>query len=319
MLNKEITYNGTSNQCRLDKWLVDNNVLPDLSRAIAHNMIKGKAVLINGKIVHTGYKLRPNDIIQIHSLPEPEAKSIIVEASETIAPILDIKQYIVQDTPDFVVIDKPANILVHEDAKHKTGTLINALLELYPKMSTIDSSNRPGVVHRLDKDVSGLIVFAKTKKMFACLKSQFQNRVVQKKYLALVHGKIAKPEGVIKFNIARSTQYAKMSARPSGTSGKEAITEWTVVKQYQHYTLVSIKTITGRTNQIRLHFNAIDHPLVGDHVYSSTRYKNRNRNLNRILLHACYLSFNNILDEQLEFTSKPPPVFENFLKGLAEN
>ncbi len=309
----ELTYNDQNTQSRLDKWLFTNNALPGLSRSIAHNMIKAGTICVNNKTVATGYKLKPGDIIQIYECkPEQKKSSPIREVLR-----LDIKQYIIHDTPDFVIINKPANVLVHPDTKNKDNTLIDYLIKLYPEIATIDNSNRPGIVHRLDRDVSGLLVVAKTKKMFAFLKSQFKNRLVQKKYLAMVYGTFAKTEGVINFRISRSFKYPKMAAHPVNKDGKEAITEWIVKKQYQQYTLLDIHTLTGRTNQIRLHLNAIDHPIIGDRVYSSSKYKKRNRDINSILLHAYYLQFSNITGEQLEFKNDLPPTFKNFISKLA--
>jgi len=232
---------------------------------------------------------------------------------------------IVWESKDCLVIDKPAGLAVHGGGNIKGPTLTDWLIKKYPTIKTVgDDPARPGIVHRLDKDVSGLMVVAKNQKSFDNLKKQFQVREINKEYIALVHGKIEMNEGEINFPIKRSSSGYKMAAMPLNATdllsrrhpkdrdrgnidglfqAKEAATEFKVIQRFVNYTLVQVKIKTGRTHQIRVHFCAISHPLVGDDLYGTKKTKtiNKKLNLGRVFLMATKLSFTDLAGETQKF------------------
>lgn len=233
---------------------------------------------------------------------------------------------VIKDTKDYLVINKPAGLTVHGGAGIKEATLIDWLVKKYPPLKKVgDDPLRPGIVHRLDKEVSGLMVIAKTPASFLSLKDQFKNRQIIKEYIALVYGQIAKDEGEINFPIRRAQSGYKMAALPimdkgliektrlsgrdSGTNdallnSRAALSLFKVLKKYINYTLLQVRIKTGRTHQIRVHFAAYGHPLVGDNLYSTkkTRVKNKKINLGRIFLFSKHLAFSDLkgLDQEFE-------------------
>lgn len=225
---------------------------------------------------------------------------------------------IIADTADYVVINKPAGVVVHQSTHHPAAdTVVNGLLAVYPELITVgDDALRPGIVQRLDQAVSGVMIVAKTPAMFAILKQQFQRHAISKHYQALAHGRFSQPTGEIVFSMARSKKkYTKMAARPDA-SGKPAHTTYTVLQQYQQYTLLDVEIVTGRTHQIRVHLNAIGHPLVGETVYLPKHFKSRLQP-GRIFLHACELSFIDLTGHRLVFTVPLPPELQRILNQLA--
>jgi 23S rRNA pseudouridine1911/1915/1917 synthase len=226
---------------------------------------------------------------------------------------------------NYLVINKPAGLLVHGADHIQEPTMVDQLLKKYPSLIKVgDDPNRPGLIHRLDKSASGLLVIAKTQKNFDNLKKQFQKRTIGKYYTALVYGQIAKDEGKINFPIKRSSRGYKMAALPlvakgtANTEGRQAITEFEVVKRFINYTLLKIKTKTGRTHQVRVHLSAYGHPIVGDDLYGTrkTKEKNRKLKLGRIFLVADELSFVDLHKEKKEFKIKLPPELRIFLKQI---
>jgi 23S rRNA pseudouridine1911/1915/1917 synthase len=226
---------------------------------------------------------------------------------------------------DYLVINKPAGLLVHGAEHIKESTLSDQLIADYPQLIKIgDDPNRPGLMHRLDKLASGLMVIAKNQNSFDNLKNQFQKRLVEKYYLALVYGKISKDEAEISFPIARSAKGYKMAARPKTFRGEDtadgrlAITEFTVAQRFINYTLLKVKIKTGRTHQIRVHLAAYGHPLVGDDLYGTfkTKLKNRKINLGRIFLVANSLSFRNLNNEIVKYEIDLPEELQNFLNNI---
>lgn len=225
---------------------------------------------------------------------------------------------IIADTAEYVIINKPAGVVVHQSEHHPVAdTVVNSLLARYPALVNVgDDLLRPGIVQRLDQAVSGVMVVAKTQAMFVYLKQQFQLHTVTKHYQALVHGRFSRPAGEIHFSLARSKQkYTKMAARPD-TSGKPALTSYTVLKQYQHYTLLDVEIVTGRTHQIRVHLNAIGHPLIGEMVYLPKHFKSRLQP-GRIFLHASQLAFTTLTGELVSFTTPLPSELQRILDQLA--
>lgn len=228
---------------------------------------------------------------------------------------------IIYEDDDVIVIHKPAGIVVHPIKGHEDErSLIGEFLKRNPKIKNVgDDKSRPGIVHRLDKDVSGLIVVAKNQNAFDSLKTQFQNRTIQKEYIALVYGKLPKDHDMITFKIARSKASGKMVARPQAQEGKEAITEYDVLKRFKNHTLVRVTLHTGRTHQIRVHFLSIDHPLVGDKLYRKKRMKNiRPIEMDRVFLHANKLGFRLPDGTEKMFESPLPEELENLLPTLAD-
>jgi 23S rRNA pseudouridine1911/1915/1917 synthase len=298
---------------RLDKFLAEK--FPQYSRqAIKKNILEGNILVNKGK-VKPKYILKENDKISIKiSLPE----KIILK------PDPSIKLNIVYENKDVIVIDKSAGVIVHsaENSKINHKILVNALLNYFPEIKNVGEDKfRPGIVHRLDKETSGLLIVAKNNQAFDYLKEQFQKRKIEKHYLALVAGKLKKEKGVIEKPISRSkkTPTKQMVVEKNFTAKKikEAKTEYNVVKRFEDYTLVKAIPKTGRMHQIRIHFASIGHPIAGDKKYSFKRQKNLLK-LNRHFLHAAYLKFILPCGRMIELKSKLPKELEIALKTLED-
>ncbi|MEK7507267.1 MAG: RluA family pseudouridine synthase [Patescibacteria group bacterium] len=234
---------------------------------------------------------------------------------------------IVYEDPELLVINKPAGLLTHpKHSSDQSPSVVGWLLEKYPSIAKVGDPEklrngardplRPGIVHRLDKETSGLLIIAKTQMAFDHLKKQFQERKIKKTYLALVYGKLKNKSGVIdaplgKLGIRQST---KIHGKKE-LAEKEAITEYQVITEYQDYSLLEVKPQTGRTNQIRVHLKAIGHPVVCDPVYAG-RKAVCPPELGRLFLHAQKLSFTTPTGQALTLEADPPPELENFLRGL---
>jgi 23S rRNA pseudouridine1911/1915/1917 synthase len=227
--------------------------------------------------------------------------------------------HIITETPDYVVLDKPSGLLVHA-ANHHPGadTLVQWLLERYPEVEGVgEESDRPGIVHRLDMDVSGVMVVARTQAMYDHLKRQFQNHEVQKTYLALVHGVPGKPDGTISFPLGRSRRNAgRMASQPLPTEKtRDAVTHFAVQEQFTHLTLLEVTIETGRTNQIRAHLLAFGLPIVGDTVYASKSVKQKVA-LDRPFLHSWKLAFTDLAGSLRHFEVPLPEVLTALLAKL---
>lgn len=238
---------------------------------------------------------------------------------------------IITETADYLVIDKPAGLAVHGGGNIQEPTLIDWLLLKYPDIKNIgEDETRPGIVHRLDKEVSGLMVVAKNNPSFSNLKNQFKNRTIHKEYLALVHGQLKQENGLINFSISRARDGHRMAALPAGTEelllrksprgrdqgnidswikARTAETKFDVVKKFINYSLVRVQIKTGRTHQIRVHFFAYGHPLVGDRLYGARKLqlKNEKLGLQRVWLLANHLSFQDLKGVVQKFTLETPP------------
>lgn len=247
---------------------------------------------------------------------------------------------IIFENEDYLVIDKPAGLAVHGGGNIKEKTLADWLIEKYPGIDKVgEDPVRPGIVHRLDKEVSGLMVVAKNNDSFLHLKEQFKDRDITKKYVALVHGQMINDFGSINFPIKRAKDGYKMAAMPLNTfellsrrrptsrdqgnldgifKAREAITEYSVIKKFVNYTLLDVKILTGRTHQIRVHFFALGHPLVGDNLYYNKKSKVQNKkiNLGRIFLFAKALSFKDRHGETCNFELEMPQELSVFIKDL---
>lgn len=284
---------------RLDKYLTQ--ALPQFSRSYIKKLIDQSYILVNERSSKVSQKLRETDTItailpplSTHPSPEPIPLTIVYEDNETL------------------VIDKPAGLTVHPAPGHPDHTLVNAILSRCPTIVSNTDPARPGIVHRLDKDTSGLIVIAKNDFSQKYLAEQFKNRTVKKGYIVLVQGKLSPKQGIIEAPIGRDPRHRKRMAVAVMERGKEASTEYKVREYLGDYTLLEVIPVTGRTHQIRVHLSAIGYPVVGDPVYGV-----KITFLNRQFIHAYRLGFRLPSTNQYqEFTSPLPPDLEQALKSL---
>ncbi|MCA9833518.1 MAG: RluA family pseudouridine synthase [Thermomicrobiales bacterium] len=263
---------------RLDKYVADE--LPELSRTYLQQLISDGSVLVDGLVRRTSFKITPGQIVTVE-LPEVEETELLAE---------DIPLDVVYEDSDILMINKPAGLVVHPAAGHSHGTLVNAVLFHAPEIS-IQGSTRPGIIHRLDKDTSGIMVIAKSDRAQTSLVEQWQAREVRKQYLALVSGVIEEDTATIDAPIGRSS--ANRQQMTATRSGREAITHFTVLERFEDCTLLDVAIETGRTHQIRVHLAFIGHPVVGDALYGnkpSARVAER-LGVKRQFLHAQSLSF----------------------------
>jgi len=221
---------------------------------------------------------------------------------------------IIYQDKDIAVIDKPANLTVHPIKEGQTGTLVDKLIDLYPEIKQVgDDPLRPGIVHRLDKDTSGLMIIARDNQAFEYFKKLFQQRKITKKYLALVHGKIKDQKGTITKSISLSKKDHKKRSALLTEKSKTALTEYKVEKRYKGYTLLEVTPKTGRTHQIRIHLASIGHPIAGDRQYGFKR-QSPPENLTRQFLHAYYLKFKLSSGKMIELKSELAQDLEQVLK-----
>ncbi|PJA45291.1 RluA family pseudouridine synthase [Candidatus Uhrbacteria bacterium CG_4_9_14_3_um_filter_50_9] len=281
----------------------------DLSRSQIQRLIKAGSITLDDK------KVTPHTPIESGSVVfYPEAEVVMSAKKTGTAPLLEV----VYEDKDVMVIDKPAGIIVHQATPHDTDpTVVDALLELHPEIIHVgDDPARPGIVHRLDKDVSGLMVIAKTQEAFEDLKKQFQSRTVQKEYLALAYGELPLDHDTIDLKIIRSKVRGRMVARPESQEGKESLTEYDVLERLKTTTYVRVRIHTGRTHQIRVHFFALGHSLVGDKLYKMKKMKWRPIDIDRIFLHATKLAFHLPSGEEKMFESTLPKELEQVLSAV---
>lgn len=306
---------------RLDKFL--SNSYKNISRSKIQKLIKDGEIVVNDKKVPSHYFLKQDDIISVDFDFKKDIKKI--NSSDFL--FWDNKIKIISDTEEYLVINKPNGLIAHGAGHIKSYTLDDWLIKKYPNIKKIgENPVRPGIVHRLDKDVSGIMVIAKIQDSFDSLKKQFQKRKVEKEYTALVYGKTDKDEDEINFPIKRSSDGYKMAAVPeekqiflssakTGITARRAITEFKIFKRFINYTLLKIKIKTGRTHQIRVHMLAYGHPVVGDDLYNTkrTREQNKKLDLGRLFLVADKLSFYDLKGKLQIFKIGLPKELEGFL------
>ncbi|MCL2140133.1 MAG: RluA family pseudouridine synthase [Dehalococcoidia bacterium] len=287
-MTKLVQLMAVSDGIRLDVYIAQN--LPEYSRSYIQKLINDGNVLWRGKPVRSGIKIKAGDCISI-SIPAPTPCEIAPE---------NIPLSIVYEDSELLVIDKPAGMTTHPAPGSPNHTLVNAVLAYTPVLPESGNPTRPGIVHRLDKDTSGLIIIAKTPQALACLSAQFKSRKVKKNYLALVRGKLKHSNGVIEASIGRDRVHRqRMSV---DTIGRSARTAYTVLEQFSGYTLLEVSPETGRTHQIRVHLASIGHPVVGDTVYGG-----KSSLVGRQFLHASKLIFQIPSSQKvLELTSPLP-------------
>lgn len=296
---------------RLDAYLADQ--ISGWSRARLQRLIDDQDVLVNGKAAKASYKLRAKDEIEVELAPSPSANF----AAE------DIPLDIVFEDEAIIVVNKPSGMVVHPAAGAYSGTLANALAFHFQQLSARAGSIRPGLVHRLDKDTSGLLVVAKTDEAHENLAEQFRSRKVFKNYVALVYGVVKLPTGRIEQPLARDPRNRTRMAVVSG--GREALSLFTVRRSYAAFTLLDVELKTGRTHQIRVHLSWLKHPVVGDELYSAgrdnsvqnVRLRARIRKLNRQFLHAQQLGFRHPqTGEQVQFVAPLPAELSGLLEEV---
>lgn len=286
---------------RIDSYIVDKNI--NLSRTAIKRLLDEGKILINGKKQKPSYKPEVGDIITIE----------IMKPKEVELKPQDIPIDIIYEDKDIIVVNKPKGMVVHPANGNPDGTLVNAILaKCKDSLSGIGGEIRPGIVHRLDKDTSGLLIIAKNDQAHINMSKQIQDRKVIKKYIALVKGVIGENTATIDMPIARSTKdRKKMAVDPKG---KEAITHYKVLQRYDKYTLLEIKIDTGRTHQIRVHMAYIGHPVVGDMQYSNGKNE---FGIEGQMLHSKYLEFEHpITGKRLKLEAPLPEYFEQVLKEL---
>lgn len=285
---------------RVDKYLSEQ--LNDVSRSQIQLWIEDGHVEINGNKVKTNYKLSAGDAITVR-IPEASVVEIVPE---------DIPLDIYFEDRDVIVVNKPRGLVVHPAPGHASGTLVNALMFHCQDLSGINGELRPGIVHRIDKDTSGLLMAAKNDLAHASLAAQLKEHSVTRKYLALVHGNVSHDQGTIDAPIGRDQADRKMFTVTERGS-KHAVTHFQVVERFGDYTLVELKLETGRTHQIRVHMKFIGHPLVGDPLYG----RSKGLKMDGQALHAAILGFVHPRSgEYLEFSAPLPEDMEQLLHLL---
>lgn len=285
---------------RLDKVIAEQ--VDDLSRTRIQALIKAGQITVNGASSKASYKLEAGDNIAVH-LPEPETSEVVPE---------DIPLDVLYEDDDLIAINKPAGMVVHPSYGHSSGTLVNGVLYRWPELREVGDQHRAGIVHRLDKDTSGVIVVARTPKAHRSLAEQFEQRRTKKKYLALVEGNPVNSTGRIEAPIGRDHRQRKRMAVVR--EGREATSEYKVLELYAHHALLEVRIFTGRTHQIRVHLAFIGHPIVGDDVYG---YRKQRIKMKRNFLHAAELTvYSPTTGEPLTFTAPLPVSLQNTLDKL---
>lgn len=297
----EWTVDADAAKTRIDKYITEN-IGEDVSRSQVQLWIADGHVSVNDGPIKSNYKVSQGDRIVL-KVPEPSAVEIIPE---------DIPLEIAFEDKDVIVVNKPRGMVVHPAPGHSSGTLVNALMFHCKDLSGINGELRPGIVHRIDKDTTGLIMAAKNDKAHASLAAQLKEHSVNRRYLALVHGNISHDQGTIDAPIGRDAQDRKLYTVTDRNS-KHAVTHFTVVERFGDYSLLELKLETGRTHQIRVHMKYIGHPLVGDPVYG----KSKGIKLNGQALHAAVLGFvHPSTGEYKEFSAPMPSDMNELLTIL---
>ena len=292
-------------EIRIDKYLSD--LFEEIPREKVKDFIKDDKIKVNNKKIKPSYKLIFNDEIEISDKLFEKEK---IEAE-------DMNLKIIYENEDYAIIDKDENVIVHPAGSIVSGTLVNGLLNYfgYDNLSHIGGDDRPGIVHRLDKDTTGLMVIAKNNSSYKYLKNLFETRKIDKEYLAICNGIFQKKSGTIQTFMDRDPNNRRKMAVTN--SGRDAISKYEVISENNGYSLVKIKILTGRTHQIRVHMTYINHPLLGDPVYGNVKHK---FNLDHQLLHCHKLGFTDKNGIYKEFCADCHEDFKKYQKilGLGE-
>ena len=285
---------------RIDKYLSD--VIEGKSRSFIQGLIEKDSIKVNGKIPKSNYKLKALDEIEV-ILPEPEVLNVEAE---------NIPIDIIYEDDDVVVVNKAQGMVVHPAPGNYNGTLVNALLYHCKNLSSINCVIRPGIVHRIDKDTSGVLVIAKNDEAHTFLSEQLKDHSMKREYYALIEGRLKNDRGTIDKSLGRSKKDRLKIGIVEG--GKRAVTHYEVIERYNGYTLIKCVLETGRTHQIRVHMASIGHPLVGDPVYG---FKRQKFNIDGQALHAKTLGFIHPRNKKyIEYTTDLPEYFTNILDKL---
>ena len=297
----KIIVNSENAGLRLDAYIAES--IENLSRTAVKRLIENGEIKVNNCIQKVSYKVQISDEIEINI---PEAKNIDLKAQ-------DIPVEVVYEDSDIIVVNKPKGLVVHPANGNWDGTLVNAIMAICKdSLSGIGGEIRPGIVHRLDKDTSGLLIIAKNDEAHLKMSNQIKDREVKKIYYALVRGVISENEATINMPIGRSTKDRKKMAVTK--NGKEAITHFKVLERFNKYTLLEVKIDTGRTHQIRVHLSEIGYPVVGDEVYSNGKNE---FGVHGQLLHAKSLDFKHpITGKEMHLEAELPTEFLNVLEKL---
>lgn len=335
-INKKIQFTITpeQNNTRLDIFVTEQL---GISRSLVQKMIVDKLILVNDKLPKkAGDHLKTGNIVLVSKgdettttkTPKKRRGSTILPIpradKNTLPPPAEPK--VIAETKDYIVIEKPSGLLSHPTMADEKYSVASWAVKKYPGIKKVgdDPKVRPGIVHRLDKEASGLMVIARTQKMFNNLKEQFKNHTIEKDYYALVHDPVERDWDELNFPLARSGRSDRMAARPIKTSESElsddeksAKTEFQAERHFVNFSLLRVTTHTGRMHQIRVHFLAYNHPLVGDPLYYQKRRKHAMDNkLGRLFLHATKLSFTDLAGNRETFESPLPPELTKFLEIL---
>lgn len=291
---------------RIDRFL--SRHLAETSRSAIQKKIAAGSVLLNGRVVKAHHPLRTGDRVTVKD----------DEARERPLPVMrDAPEpTVLFENETVLVIDKPSGLTVHPGAGARGPTLVDWLRMHVPSIASVgdDPAIRPGIVHRLDRDVSGVMVIAKTRESFENLKRQFQDREIEKEYVALVHGIPTKERGIIDLRIGRSKRlHGKMTTTPFPDEGRDAITRFSVERHVRNNALLRVVIETGRTHQIRVHLKAIGHPIVGDGVYTTKPHRRQREDLARPFLHASRLSFTDTDGTKRSFEAPLPEALRRFI------
>ena len=299
-LNFNIT--EENNNIRIDRYLAEQ--CPDLSRSYIQKLVKDGAVFVNNRQVKANYKVQPQDQV-ILTIPDMQVPDILPE---------NIPLDILYEDQWLLVVNKPKDMVVHPSAGHMEGTLVNAVMaHCGEHLSGINGVLRPGIVHRIDKDTSGLLMIAKNDKAHNALAAELKDKKSLRKYVAIVHGNLPNDRGVIEAPIGRSDKDRKKQAVTA--KGKPAVTRFTVLERFGNYTLVELQLETGRTHQIRVHMAYIGHPVAGDPLYGPRKTLKGHGQF----LHAKTLGFTHpTTGELVEFTAEEPAIFKETLEKLRE-
>ncbi|WP_053956932.1 RluA family pseudouridine synthase [Inediibacterium massiliense] len=301
----EFIVDDLDEETRIDLYL--SKELADFSRSFIQKLIEKEKVKVNGETIQAKkYKIKENDLIEVE-IPKPEKLNIQAE---------NIPIEIIYEDDDLLVVNKPQGMVVHPAPGNFNGTLVNALLYHCKNLSSINGVIRPGIVHRIDKDTSGLLMVAKKDHVHRHLAEQLKEHTIKRVYTALVHGNIKEEEGTIHAPIGRHPQ-DRLKMAVVQRNGKDAITHFKVLKRFKEYTWIEARLETGRTHQIRVHMAYIKYPLVGDPVYGPKKEK---FHLNGQMLHAKILGFIHPTKEKfMEFEVPLPNHFTRILKILENN
>lgn len=288
----------TEEKGRIDKVLTD---IFDLSRAKIQKWIKEERVFVNNTAIKSNYKVKAGDDIRIE-IPAEKTLDLVPQ---------DIPLDIIYEDEDVVVVNKPQGMVVHPSPGHPDGTLVNALLYHIKDLSTINDVIRPGIVHRIDKDTSGLLMVAKNDDAHEALANQLSEKTSHREYIAIVHGDISHEKGTIEAPIGRDPKDRKKQAVVA--NGKQAVTHFKVLERFGNYTLVSCQLETGRTHQIRVHMSYIGHAVAGDPLYAPRKTLKGNGQF----LHAKTLGFEHpTTKEWMQFEIEAPEIFQQTLEQL---